>query len=61
MKKGDKVIIIENLDDHVGYKGQVLTITEIDESCSALADFCRVRDDNGNEWYAGEEELQFAK
>jgi len=47
---GKKVRILLHLDDHVGYKGQELTITEVLEN-----DYVTVTDGK-TEWFAGIEE-----
>lgn len=44
--------ITENLDDHIGYVGQPVTIVESLEN-----DYFIVEDEKGNRWFCGEEEL----
>ena len=56
MKKGDKVLIVENLDDHVGYKGEELRIVGEEEN-----DYFIVENDKGLRWHPGWEELKLVE
>ena len=48
-----KYTIVQNLDDHVGYQGQLVIIVH-----SHSEQFYTVADDKGNRWFCGEEELK---
>ena len=48
--------IVENLEDHVGYKGEEVKITRKHDN-----DFFTVMNDRGDQWFCGEEELQEVK
>lgn len=48
-----KVVIIKNLDNHEGYKGEVLTVIAADDD-----NYYHVENKSGKQWYVGEEELR---
>lgn len=48
---GKKVRIVENLDDHVGYKGEVLTVKTVE-----IDSYITVEE---GDWYIGLEEVEF--
>ena len=48
IKVGDKFKIVKNLEDHIGYEGQELTIKSIEPNNYVIAE--------EGEWYIGIEE-----
>jgi hypothetical protein len=51
--KNKKYVIVQNLSDHQGYKGEQVTIVR-----DHPEDYHTVMNDRGDQWYCGFEELQ---
>src|SRR5690606_24147883 len=51
-----RYVIVKNLDDHVGYKGEPVSISEI-VSEQPEGNYMTVMNDEGKIWFVGEEEL----
>mgnify|MGYP003657350759 CR=1 FL=1 len=49
----DKVKIVANLEDHEGYKGQVVEVIGYDDM-----GYLTVESSDGTQWYVGEEEVK---
>jgi len=52
----DKVKIVANLEDHEGYKGQVVEVIGYDDM-----GYLTVESSDGTQWYVGEEEVKLVK